>query len=283
MTAVPLPARWEPREGLAPGPRVRVLRSRWALDEAHVRALRDAGSEPVGVVPDGPAEGPWVLLTMDREGVEGHGTAWVSEDYVAALHAVGARVFLVPPGAVDVGALLGAAAAVVVTGGAFDIDPRVYGAEITARHDGMQPTRTATELALCRAALAADRPFLGVCGGHQLLAVALGGTLIQDLPADPAHEQPTDPGDPWHDVHYTGELAAWWGPTGRVNSTHHQAILDPGPTLHVEGRSPDGVIEAVRSPHHRYVVGVQSHPERQGDLRPYAGLVAAARAIPPRG
>ena len=283
MTWVRLAAQWQPREGFAPGPRVRAMRSRWALDEAEVRAHRDAGTEPVGVLNVGPSDGPWVLVTMDREGPDEAGTAWVSEDYVAALHAVGARVLLVPPGARDVTSLLAAASAVVVTGGAFDIDPRVYGATITARHDGLQPARTATELALCRAALGRDLPFLGVCGGHQLLAVALGGTLIQDLPATPAHEQPTDPGAPWHDVHYTGELAAWWGATGRVNSTHHQAILDPGPTLVVEGRSPDGVIEAVRSPNHRFVIGVQSHPERQGDLRPYAGLVAAARASRPTG
>lgn len=244
-------------------------------------SLRADGVEPLGTVTGGPSEGPWVLVTMDREGPSAGGTAWVSEDYVDALHAVGARVLLVAPGAQNVAALLQQASAVLVTGGAFDIDPRVYGAEISARHDGLQPARTATELALCRAALAQDLPFLGVCGGHQLLAVALGGTLIQDLPESPTHEQPSDPAEPWHAVHYTGLLADWWGSTGRVNSTHHQAILDPGPSLVVEGRSPEGVIEAVRSPDHRFVVGVQSHPERQGDLRPYAGLVQAAKASRP--
>jgi putative glutamine amidotransferase len=244
---------------------------RWRAPEAAVLAARADGELPLLRVP---AAGPPVLVTLDR----GDGDVRVCRSYVDAVLAAGGAPVLVPPGEVERAAVLAAGVALVITGGAFDIHPHHYGQGVAARLDRVDEGRTELELALARAALAADLPVLGVCGGMQVLAVAAGGSLIQDLPADPAHEQPTDPAEPWHDVALTGGLAAWLGPALRVNSTHHQAVDAPGEGFVVEGRSPDGVIEATRHPGHRFAVGVQWHPERQGDVRLYERLVRAARA-----
>lgn len=262
MSILTVAVRRERREGFDPGPRVRPRRDRLRLEGA-------AGLAAVG---DAGGGGPRVLVTMDRD-AEG---PWVSADYVDAVHRAGGSAWLVPPDADDLPALLAAADAVLVTGGAFDIHPRHYGAAVAARLDRTDEDRTGLELALCAAALASDLPLLGVCGGMQALAVAGGGSLIQDLPAEPSHEQPTDPGEPWHPVRLSGVLATWFGPEVPANSTHHQAVATLGGGAVVEGRSPDGVVEAMRVPGRRFVVGVQWHPERMGQQGWYDRLVRAA-------
>jgi len=199
-------------------------------------------------------------------------------DYADAVRGAGGTPLILPPGTPVEAALLDGFDAAVVTGGAFDIHPRHYGATVEGRLDGPSEDRTGTELALCRWCLDQDLPVLGICGGLQALAVAAGGTLIQDIGSDVPdaleHEQPTDPARPWHPVEATGWLAEQLGSELQVNSTHHQAVLDPGP-FDVVARAPDGVIEALRLPGHRFCVGVQWHPELLGDGRLYRALLLA--------
>ncbi len=206
---------------------------------------------------------------------------WIGEAYVAAVHRAGASALLVPPGAPDLDGLLALADAVLITGGAFDIHPRHYGETPTGRIDRVEEDRTDTELGLARACLRDGIPVLGVCGGMQALAVAAGGTLIQDLPpadaAHLAHEQPTDPATAWHRIRVVPPASQWLGEQVEANSTHHQAVREPG-ALVAAGWSDDGVIEVVAHPTHPFALGVQWHPELLGDLRPYDALVAAARA-----
>ncbi|MCB9665759.1 MAG: gamma-glutamyl-gamma-aminobutyrate hydrolase family protein [Alphaproteobacteria bacterium] len=269
-------AAWLERgEGHGPGPRVRPRRDRWRLDPALVTLARDQGLLPLGYAPArlGVVDAPRVLVTMD---VDAQGPV-VGDAYVAAVARAGGTPWLLPSGPADPGALLDAADAVVVTGGAFDIHPRHYGREVQGRLDRVDEDRTGLELALCRAALDRGVPVLGVCGGLQALAVAAGGTLILDLPSEPSHEQPTDPAEPWHAVALDAPMADWLGPEVQVNSTHHQAVDDPG-DLTVVGRSPEGVVEAARAPLHPFAVGVQWHPELLGDDRLYRRLVLAAAA-----
>ncbi|HEY6099754.1 MAG TPA: gamma-glutamyl-gamma-aminobutyrate hydrolase family protein, partial [Anaeromyxobacter sp.] len=131
-------------------------------------------------------------------------------------------------------------------------------------------------------------PVLGVCGGMQLMNVVRGGTLYQDLRADTglAGHQQLEPKDvPSHDaVVARGTHLATLVAEGAVpvNSTHHQAVRDPGHGVLVSARAPDGVVEAIELPDLPFAVGVQWHPEAvmRHDARQlaiYRGLVQAAR------
>jgi putative glutamine amidotransferase len=177
----------------------------------------------------------------------------------------------------------------VVTGGAFDVPPELYGEARRPACGALKPERTRFEKELLEAALAARLPVLGVCGGMQLLDVVRGGTLYQDLRTDAGiagHEQPAPKDAPSHDVEVApGTLLAGLVGAGRlaVNSTHHQAVRDAGPGVLVTARAPDGVIEALELPDLPFAVGVQWHPEAVARHEPrhagiYRGLVEAARS-----
>ena len=175
----------------------------------------------------------------------------------------------------------------IVTGGAFDVDPSLFGA--ATRHPSVvtKERRTDFELAVTRAALTRDLPLLGICGGQQLLNVVFGGSLIQHIPeaiADAlAHEQPNDRGEPGHEVEIlAGSMLHGICGTTRmaVNSAHHQAVEKPGEGLVVSARAPDGVIEAIEAPEQRFCLGVQWHPEYKvdpADGKIFEALIAAAR------
>ena len=181
--------------------------------------------------------------------------------------------------------MLDAIDALVVTGGAFDIDPRLYGLDEQHETVVLKQSRTRAEMVLLRGALERDMPILGICGGQQLLAVALGGTLIQHIPDSVerplAHEQPNPRHEPGHAVRIEpGTLLARIVGTGemQVNSSHHQAVRDPGHGR-VNALARDGVIEGIESPERRFCLGLQWHPEfgiDPGDRRVFEALVSAA-------
>lgn len=156
----------------------------------------------------------------------------------------------------------------IITGGAFDVDPALFGAAERHATVKLKTRRTAFELAMVRGALARDLPILGICGGQQLLNVALGGTLIQHIPDEVAdclpHEQPNPRDQPGHEVEVLAgtRLAAICG-AGRiaVNSAHHQAVKGVAPGCVVDAVAPDGVIEGIEDPRRRFCIGVQWHPE----------------------
>ena len=181
-------------------------------------------------------------------------------------------------------AMLDRIQALVITGGAFDVGPELYGDSATHAATTLKSGRTAAELALLRGALARDMPVLGICGGEQLLAVGLGGTLIQHIadaiPGALAHEQPNPRHQPGHEVAITPgtRLAAITGAaTLAVNSAHHQAVRAPG-RGRVNAAAPDGVIEGIEDPARRFCIGVQWHPEfliNAADRNLFDALVAA--------
>jgi putative glutamine amidotransferase len=195
-------------------------------------------------------------------------------DYPAAVAAAGGLpVHLArdAPAAGVVGRLDG----LILTGGA-DIDPRTggqqrrggaIGDDRSAETGGSptEPERDAWELALLRAALDLGVPVLCICRGLQLLNVACGGTLVEDLPAGAGDDHPRFAGDrraPAHEVIIeAGSLAARvYGERVMVNSLHHQAVDRLGDGLVVAGRSPDGTVEVMEMPG-RAVLAVQWHPE----------------------
>jgi len=177
---------------------------------------------------------------------------------------------------------------VLLTGG-DDVDPSLYGETPHPTVEAAETGRDAFELALVRHALDANLPIFAICRGLQVLNVALGGTLIQDIPSEPSPHLPHDAADSPALLAHTVELAPGsyvarlLGPdrTRAVNSRHHQAIRVLGRGLVATAIAPDGVVEAVEVPGARFCVGVQWHPEnfhRTGEFSGlFDGFVAACR------
>jgi putative glutamine amidotransferase len=233
---------------------------------------------------------PRIGLTLDAEPPGGYSRLpWyaIRENYCAAIARAGGLPLALPHQTELAADYLDLLDGLVVTGGAFDLDPALYGAR--ERHATVRPKdqRTAFEWAITEAALARDLPVLAICGGQQLLNVVLGGDLIQHIPdAVPgclAHEQPNPRTEPGHAVEVVaGTMLHRIGGCDRleVNSAHHQAAGAIGPGVVISGRAPDGVIEAIEAPARRFCLGVQWHPEYSisvGDDRIFDAFVAAAR------
>lgn len=197
--------------------------------------------------------------------------------YPAAVRRVGAVPVLLPPQEPEhAGAIVDRIDALVLTGGP-DVDATLYNVTPHPDNDPPREERDAFEIALYRAARDAGVPVLGVCRGLQIMAVAEGGSLVQHLPDVSEvthrirlgtfvdHEATFEPGS------LVQELL---GDSGIVNSSHHQAVADPG-RLRVTGWAPDGTIEVCEDPHARFLLGVQWHPEHMADTRLLEGLVGA--------
>jgi putative glutamine amidotransferase len=229
-------------------------------------------------------------------------TGWTGESvgaparYVDALHRAGAREALFLPlewSADDAAEFLDRVDGLLLIGGG-DLDPSTYGADRHHATRGVDAARDACELTLVGTALARRVPTLAICRGHQVLAVALGGQLDQDLVGQPGlieHGIPgTEDGAREHDVTIAPDslLAEVLGATrAAVSSHHHQAVTRVGPTTRAVGHAPDGVIEAleVTRPEAGWTLGVQWHPEDTAETDPvqqrlFDGFVAACGETP---
>jgi putative glutamine amidotransferase len=201
-------------------------------------------------------------------------------DYVDAVERAGGRALVIPPAEDGVEEALDALDAIVFSGGA-DVDPVHYGAEPHPETDTPQARRDAGEMALLHAALERDMPTLAICRGFQLLNVARGGDLVQHLPEQVGHDDHKQiPGEfAVHPVEVKdgSRLGAIVGSTPQVTSHHHQALGRVGDGLVESAWAADGTLEGVEDPSHRFVVGVQWHPEAGEDAALFAALVAQAR------
>jgi putative glutamine amidotransferase len=165
----------------------------------------------------------------------------------------------------------------LILSGGGDVDPVHFGAECSPYTGSIDAERDRVELQLARWAIEADKPMLTICRGIQVLNVALGGTLIQDIreevPNSLRHDPPDDSWYPrlTHDVDVVGgsKLYAALGSTNlAVNSLHHQSLDRIAEGLEVTACALDGIVEAVEHPQRRFVVGVQWHPEALVDHHP---------------
>jgi len=217
-------------------------------------------------------------VTVAASGAEGLALNWA---YVEAVVRAGGVPLVLPPVSEELlGGVLGAVDGLLLVGGR-DYDPALYG---RARHEAaslLSPRRMAFDLALARRALGDGLPTLGVCGGAQLVNVALGGTLVQDIPDEVGTElehRALGGSSPFHTVEVAAgsRLAGIVGEgTLEVNSSHHQAVEEAGSGLRVVARAPDGVIEAVEGVGRAFVLGVQWHPERMLDREEQLALFRA--------
>jgi putative glutamine amidotransferase len=234
---------------------------------------------------------PVIGVTLDSEAAGGYSKLpWYAlrENYCDVIAAAGGVPVALPHEPDLVEAYLGMVDGLVVTGGAFDVDPSLFGAAERHPTVKLKERRTRFEWAITRGAVDRDMPLLGICGGQQLLNVVLGGTLIQHIPDAVrdalAHEQPNPRTEPGHDVLVEpGTLLHKITGSERlaVNSAHHQAAERVGAGIVVSGRAPDGVVEAIEDPRRRFCLGVQWHPEYRigaGDTAIIDAFVRAAAA-----
>ena len=204
----------------------------------------------------------------------------MSRSYVNALLGAGAAPLLIPHMAdkAVLRAVYERLDGLLLPGGG-DIDPAHYGEPRHEKCNEPSAERDDTELTLARWAIEEGMPVLGICRGIQVLNVALGGSLFQDIQAQIPDAQrhawyPNHPRDRLsHTVSISpkARLARLIGETTLpVNSLHHQSVKDPAPGLVATGHSPDGIIEAVEAPDHPFAIGVQWHPEELASSDPRA-------------
>jgi putative glutamine amidotransferase len=233
---------------------------------------------------------PVIGITLDAEPPGGYSKfPWYAlrENYSDMVRALGGVPILLPHEPALTDTYLDMIDGLIVTGGAFDVDPALFGA--VSRHPAVttKERRTAFELAVTRGAVARDMPVLGICGGEQLLNVVLGGTLVQHIPDEIAnalkHEQPNPRNEPGHTVkvaHGTLLHRITGADQLSINSAHHQAVRDVGAGVVINAVAPDGVIEGIEDPRRAFCLGVQWHPEfaiDPGDAKIFAALIAAAQ------
>jgi putative glutamine amidotransferase len=205
------------------------------------------------------------------------------ERYVRAVQRAGGRAILLPPDpedARDPSEVLDLIDALLLTGGAGDLDPALYGQERHPTTGPVHEERDAYELALARAVLEREVPTLGVCRGMQVLNLAYGGTIEQHVPDAVGHEEhrhtPGTFAD--HEVRLEpGSLAALAAGTEitAVKSHHHQGVREIGDGLRVTGWSTtDDLVEAVEDPRRKFVLGVLWHPEEDEKSQLIKALVS---------
>jgi putative glutamine amidotransferase len=211
--------------------------------------------------------------------------------YIDAIRLAGGIPLLIPHGAeeTELRSLVGRLDGLILPGGE-DVDPREYGKVEIPECGRIDRRRDRLELSLARIAIEKQLPMLAICRGHQVLNVALSGTLWQDLSTQLPESQPHScfhlekQNLLAHEVELVAGslLHAIFG-VERIgtNSSHHQAIRELAPGLVITGRAPDGVVEAVEMPAHPFALGLQWHPERMvldhpRMLRPFEALVQAA-------
>jgi putative glutamine amidotransferase len=212
------------------------------------------------------------------------------EDYVVSIEQTGARARVLEVSE-SPRKVLAEVDGILLTGGG-DVDPVFYGeARHPATHDA-EPGRDEFEIDLARRALTSDVPLLAICRGAQVMNVAAGGSLVQDIPtaveSDLMHKVAEPKDYDCHEIRIErgSRLSQVLGPRAeaacscRVNSRHHQSVARPGEGLVVSARAADGVVEAIEKPDARFCIGVQWHPEnfwRSGEFSPlFDAFVGAA-------
>ena len=193
---------------------------------------------------------------------------FVPMDYVHAVQKAGGLPMILPFAEDETQAaeILERVDGLLLTGG-VDTDPKYWGEEPCPEMGKIQPERDSSDLAMARVAMTRDMPLLGICRGHQVIAVAAGGSLYQDIPSQiPRCVKHSQDAPRWYPTHTVRALpgsrvAGLLSGSLRVNSFHHQSVKGVPEGFVTTAEAEDGVIEAIESTRHAFVVGVQWHPE----------------------
>ena len=235
-----------------------------------------------------PVIGICAALAQAKGGYWDECAALLSFNYIRAIQDAGGMVLMIPPDPElerDPDEVLDLVDGLILAGGS-DIDPSRYGAEPHAKTRTPVHQRDSFEIEIARRAWERDLPVLGICRGMQLLNVSRGGTLIQHLPDEFGHEDhrrvPGSFDGSDHDVRLAPETLAARAAGEEVHVTkshHHQGIEALGDGLEVTGHATlDSLPEAIESPSHRFMLGVQWHPEADESSTVVEAFVDAARA-----
>lgn len=212
---------------------------------------------------------PFVIVTATTEEIRGRSRVRVNEAYTSALAAVGLVPVILPPISPQLAvASLRDVAGLVLTGGE-DVDPALFGEPPHAKAGAPHHARDAYEVALARSAYERRIPTLAICRGTQVMNVALGGTLVQDIaserPSAIEHDQSARRNDRVHSVSVepASRLARVLGGHHiSTNSSHHQSVDRVPPELRISGTADDGIIEALEARDPAWwMLAVQWHPE----------------------
>lgn len=239
--------------------------------DAHLFSSRRKGSANAEEKGVRPLFSPVIGITT--YGRDERGRYTLPSEYVAAVARAGAVPVLIPPLPEHAHAYLALVDGIVLAGGG-DVDPAHYGGRGHETVYSVDAGRDALELALARRIVEQRVPTLAVCRGMQVLNVALGGTLIEHLPAVVGERvlhraAPREPTRHTVAVKSGSRLAAVAGATEFAPmSWHHQAIRKLAPGLEVVATAPDGTIEAVELGAHPWLIAVQWHPELTADRDP---------------
>ena len=218
---------------------------------------------------------PRILREVPKElGFRGKTLQYLEQSVAHWVMALGAMVVMVPTvekqsvirrADVDIPDVVDLLDGLILQGGA-DLHPKLYCEPKTHSRGAMDDVRDRFELELLRAFAAAGKPVLGICRGMQLINVAFGGTLYQDLQLDGATKESHVLAEAYDEHTHALRLEGWFAQVhgvreARINSIHHQGAKKIGDGLVAEAFAPDGVVEAVRGTGENFIVGVQWHPE----------------------
>lgn len=242
-------------------------RARRAILEPHTCGAEAAHQE--GKAMGRPVIGIVGNLLIEQAGFSpGMERSYVNNDYVAAVERAGGIPFILPVvRGQDVAERQTECVDALLISGGYDMDPLLYGEEPIRALEYVYRETDIFQLRTIKTALKRGQPILAICKGIQLLNVACGGTLYQDLGEIPGsfvkHSQNRKRSCPSHTVIAEGEslIAELFGSAFPVNSYHHQALKEIGRGLVVTSRAMDGVVESVETEDDSFVVGVQWHPE----------------------
>ncbi len=233
---------------------------------------------------------PIIGITLDEEEKQTYSKyPWyaIRKNYSESIEKAGGICIFLPSNLREINQYLKLINGLVVTGGDFDIDPKLYGQKKISEKVSTKKNRTNFEMIITSRAIKKKIPVLGICGGQQLINVALGGTLIQHIPdvlnTKINHEQTNPRNEPSHIVNIkkgTKLFKIVKHEKMFVNSAHHQAVDKLGKNLIASAFSDDGLIEGIELKKDIFCIGVQWHPEfliDKKDIKILKSLIQSAK------